>query len=257
MQVQVIGCGVVGGALAEAAEARGHEVARFDPNLGLSRWNVDAKLALVCVGTPPGPGGVCDTSQVEVAVKEAVVRGFRGVLAIRSTVPPGTNDRLRDMAGAGCILVAWPEFLRAATAKQQTARPAYHVWGLREVDRWAVLPILHRFGPPAPTLVMTPTEAEFCKYASNVMIAGQITMANQLYDLALAADVDWEPIEAYARAEPLIGNTVSISPERGFGGACLPKDLQALMAWGNQKRLDISVLGAVWGYNESIRKAGE
>ncbi|MBW2675060.1 MAG: hypothetical protein JRD89_16885, partial [Deltaproteobacteria bacterium] len=177
MRVQVIGCGVVGEAVALAAEERGHTVSRFDPLKGLREFDAEAALALISVGTPLGPGGVCNTSAVDEAVAELVRQDFYGVVAIRSTVPPGTNARIREDQHWRFSTCAWPEFLRAATAREQSAKPAYHVWGIDPIERTTVLPVLHEFiegGAEAPVWLLTPTEAEFLKYASNVMIAGQI-----------------------------------------------------------------------------------
>lgn len=258
MRVMVIGCGTVGEAVALAAEGRGHTVTRHDPPQGLHEYNASADLALVCVPTPSTDTGACDTSIVRDEVLALRDAGFRGVAAIRSTVPPQTALMLRGVCEgvADFALITWPEFLRAATATEQAASPRYHVWGVRDADRERVLPLLHEFvagGAEAPTLVLTPDEAMFLKYASNILIASQVTVANQLYDLADAANVDWRKLECYADLEPLVGPTIHVTEERGFGGACLPKDLSALVEWGRGHGQRVALLAAVQAYNRSIR----
>jgi len=257
MRVMVIGCGTVGEAVALAAETRGHSVVRHDPPRKLHEFDASAELALICVPTPSLPTGGCDTSIVRDEVARLRQAGYRGVVAVRSTVPPLALAKLRN-EGDTFALIAWPEFLRAATAKQQAASPRYHVWGVREEDRERVLPLLYAFvagGVTAPVLLLDPEAAMFLKYASNVLIAAQVTVANQLHDLAASAGIDWQELERYPELEPLIGKTLHVTEERGFGGACLPKDLSALIEWG-RARADVTVLEAVQRYNECIRRGG-
>lgn len=260
MKFAIIGYGVVGEATRDAAEFHGHECVcimdKEDWRLGCfppdhepphPRLN-SAEIAFVCVDTPSLPDGSCDTSNVEAAVADLEARRFHGVVAIRSTVPPGTTAAIANAHHPHDMrrFLHNPEFLRMRDAEHTSRWPAHVVIGgcdayvphMPESDPY--LKRLLRFYEPyfegrerAPVFVTNWATSEFYKYASNALLALAIIGAEQLYDVAEAVGADWNTCFSIAQHCPVTPKAIRVDPEdRGFGGPCLPKDLKALMAFG-------------------------
>ena len=84
--------------------------------------------------------------------------------------------------------------------------------------------------PEAPILSLTPIEAELAKLSANAMLAAKIAVANDLALVCGRFDVPWSRVQAAVGLDRRIGlDHLSVSKERGFGGACLPKDLDGLV----------------------------
>jgi len=103
---------------------------------------------------------------------------------------------------------------------------------------------------------VTPLEAEFIKYATNALLAGTVGLCNELGDLATAYGLDWNAlVPPVAERDAVLPANVRIIPPGGFGGACLPKDLAALLFHSlRDKGLDLPVLSLV--ERENTRRRG-
>ena len=103
---------------------------------------------------------------------------------------------------------------------------------------------------PAPEfLVTTINSAELIKHASNSFLALKISYANMVADLAerLGANVD-EVMHAVGK-DPRIGESF-FKAGLGFGGFCLPKDLQAFVRLAERTGVDFSLLKEVERINK-------
>ena len=116
MKIGIIGKGMVGGTMADGLTQIGHTVICYDPLKGL--YNLDALLdatcIFVCVPTPT-INNKCDTSIVEEVVSHLSQRNYEGVVAIKSTVIPGTTERLAKLFSNLTICFV-PEFLKEKSA---------------------------------------------------------------------------------------------------------------------------------------------
>lgn len=267
MKLAVIGQGYVGKSYADWLDSRGHSVIRYslDPLYRGNRERVaDAELVLIAVPTPTTPAGQ-DIS----AVREAVGLTKPGAtIVIKSTVLPGTTDALQRQLPDRAILHA-PEFLRAAHAAEDVARPSRTVIGLPAdapagADR-AVRLVIDTL-PKALALFKTSARtAEFIKYAANAMLVAKVVIANALHDIA-PEGADWATIARALASDPRIGPShllPTANGKRGAGGHCFIKDLAALtgdrpgsfldLLEAENRRLlemtgkDIDILAAVYG----------
>lgn len=110
MKIGVIGIGVVGSTLCYGFTRLGHDVVKHDIKFNTKIEDVlDTALVFICVSTPQAADGSCDTSQVEAVVGDLIKHGYPGLIVIKSTVPPGTTDKLRAVPHR---LAFCPEFLR-------------------------------------------------------------------------------------------------------------------------------------------------
>ena len=115
MKVGVVGVGVVGGACKFGFELLGHKVLVHDIALNTKLDDVlEAEVVYICVPTPRDDDGSCDISIVREVIGELQTKGYEGIVAIKSTVVPGTTEVLRQETGMNVCFV--PEFLRERCA---------------------------------------------------------------------------------------------------------------------------------------------
>src|SRR5687768_10451574 len=117
MKIGIVGLGIVGAAVKHGFEKLGHQVKAHDIRLETSLSDVlDSEVVYLCVPTPPGEGGRCDTSIIEEVVSTLVnEHRYEGVIALKSTVEPGTTKRLQEQFSNPKICHV-PEFLRERVA---------------------------------------------------------------------------------------------------------------------------------------------
>lgn len=250
-----MGVGHIGGALARWLESQGHRVVKFDPPQGLGSVEAlgEAEIVFVCVPTPfDAVTGTFDPSYVDDAV--AAIPGEKTVV-IRSTVLPGTTLRLQREHANHRFLFN-PEFLRQKTADEDMRNPDRQILGTTpksEGDADRVFAVL----PDAPVKEqMAATEAETVKYFGNAFLATKVIFAEQMHDLCRALGVDYDRVKRLAAADPRIGGShldVACDGYRGYGGACFPKDVRALISLGDALGADLGLLKTVERINGELR----
>jgi len=107
MKVGVVGSeGVVGGACSFGFKLLGHDVRVHDIVLNTTIDDVvDTQVVFVCVPTPQAADGACDTGIVRKVINDLKDRNYEGVVAIKSTIAPGTSDILSDETGLNICFV--------------------------------------------------------------------------------------------------------------------------------------------------------
>ncbi len=228
----------------------------------------------ICVGTPPLESGDADLTAIN-RVAQLIAAEAQGPKLVieKSTVPAQTGQQLkRALAiysrnrGLHFDVASNPEFLREGTAVLDFMHPNRIVIGvedeaaerqLREIYR----PLLERqFQCPvhagqcpreeAPTFVVTSiNSAELIKHASNSFLALKISYANLLADLCERMDANVEEVTHAVGLDPRIG-VEFLRPGLGFGGFCLPKDIQAFIALGKRAGVDMALLRTAEAINK-------
>jgi UDPglucose 6-dehydrogenase len=188
----------------------------------------ESTMVIVAVGTPPLADGGADLTAVDSVVAE-VGRCCRPgtVLVIKSTVPPGTGERLRRATGEqGPALVSCPEFLREGTALEDWYGAARIVVG--GSDAGAIDRVVAVMGVPGARVVRTDsTSAELIKYGSNAFLALKISFINEMANVAELMGGDVDHVALGMGLDPRIGRSF-LNAGLGFGGSCFPKDVRAL-----------------------------
>ncbi len=207
-----------------------------------------AAVIFICLPTPPGPDGACDTGIVEKAIT-GIADGH--IVVIKSTVPPGTTSRIQRER-PGLKMMFNPEFLTESQAWADFVRPSRQIIGVtgqslpHALDVLSLLPqaMFRRPDTPiyGPRQIVSSTEAELAKYAGNVFGALKVSFANILADLCHAYGTAHSEAIDYANVRDMVAADLRIGPAwldaehgpyNGFGGYCLPKDTAALLAWAN------------------------
>ncbi|MBX7112061.1 MAG: hypothetical protein K1X87_09500 [Dehalococcoidia bacterium] len=249
--VAVIGFGAVGRGMQQLFP----EATIYDEPLGIgTRDDVNrCAVAFVCVPTPAGPDGRCDTSIVEDVVDWLECP----TIVLRSTVPPGTTERLAERTGKR--IVFQPEYGPGETPDHPYADPRAVRWVILGGRRAWTRPVRDLYRRVFNSdLVLRQTDArtaELTKYMENAFLALKVAFCNEFYDLAERAGVDYDELRELWLLDPRMGRSHTwVHPdERGFGGKCLPKDLEALVHFGTERGEALTLLRAVLASNEAVR----
>lgn len=253
----IMGLGTVGGTLRDAFESAGIATRPYDPYLGVGAIGdlAPSDVVFVCVPTPADGDGGFDLSEVWAAV-HAVSPVLRpgAVVAVKSTVTPGTSDRL-SAAFPDLGFCSVPEFLVADRPRESLARPDRVIVGASaDEDASLVASFLSVLSPSAPIVRMRPIEAELAKLCSNVMLASKVALANELALVCERFDVAWPAVQAAVGLDRRIGpDHLTVTAERGFGGGCFPKDLDGLIAAAREAGYAPTVLQEIAVFNRRIR----
>jgi len=220
----------------------------------------------ICVGTPPLASGDADLSAIDNVARIVANEARSAKLVIeKSTVPARTGEELKRVLSVygrrkevRFRVASNPEFLREGTAVEDFLHPDRIVVGVEDQAAESQLkdiyrPVLERTfscpihapacpdGPAPAWLVTTISGAELIKHASNSFLAMKISYANLIADLAEKLGADVEEVVRAVGMDPRIGRAF-LNPGLGFGGFCLPKDLQAFVRLAERSGVDFQML---------------
>jgi UDPglucose 6-dehydrogenase len=221
-----------------------------------------ARVAFLCVGTPPKASGETNLSAIERSA-ESVARHATGptVVAEKSTVPAGTAERVaqtlvRHRPDGQFSVVSNPEFLREGSAVEDSLRPERILVGSDSAEALETMRALYAPLVEAGTrLIETDLRtAELAKHACNAFLALKVSFANALARISEAAGADVEAISAVMGADPRIGRA-HLSAGLGYGGYCFPKDLQAFERLSTRLGYDFPLLREVARINDEAVEA--
>lgn len=241
MKIGIVGLGIVGSAIKYGFEKLGHNVKVHDIKLETSLQDlIDTKVIFVCVPTPALDNNFCDTSVVESVIDNLNNYQYQGIVAIKSTVQPGTTEKLIQKYTRFKIAFV-PEFLRERCAIADfTENHDICIIGTTDLHVFECIKEIHGKYPKQFSM-LSPTEAELSKYFNNIYNATLITFANSFYEVCKNLDADYTKIKNTITQRDHIEDIYLDCNDniRGFGGVCLPKDLKAIAAICKNKNLNV------------------
>lgn len=258
-KIGIVGLGFVGNAISQAYDHMTVTKVIIDPAKGYNNSYTDlvsTDAVFLCVPTPQGDDGSCDTSILESVLSELQKINYTGVIISKCTAPPSVYKTLEKQFPN---LIHAPEFLTAANAVYDYANGKFaYIGGEINAYRKEAERII-KLGQPGLTNIIhcSIEEAALAKYILNSFMATKVVFMNEMYRLAESIGCDYENIRRMLSVDPRIGNTHMKVPGPdglfGFGGYCFPKDTAALLKFAEQAGVEMMVLDAAVRKNTFLR----
>jgi nucleotide sugar dehydrogenase len=259
-KIGIIGLGFVGNAIYRSIEPYSYgqgALVILDPVKGHNTSYeelYECEGIFVCVPSPMKADGSCDTSILESVLLN--LKNYKGVIISKVTAPPDVYQRLNDQYPN---LVHAPEFLTAANAVRDYANGTFAIIGGRvKAYRDAAEMIIRLSQRNLETVKFCSIgEAALAKYAINSFLATKVIFMNELYNLANKAGLNYDVVSNLIKQDQRIGSSHMMVPgpdgQLGFGGACFPKDTEALVNYAKSVSVDLSVLITATQKNTMLR----
>lgn len=258
MDIGIVGLGVVGSALRSGFEKIGQNVITYDikhKNTNLADLNL-CDIIYICVPTPTNVDNSCDITQVTDTVKKLSDMSYSGLVCIKSTVIPGTTQKLIEQYPDLRICFV-PEFLRELSALTDFVdNHDILIVGTHNIEDYEK--IIHCHGIiPKKSVMIQPTAAEMTKYFSNLYNALRIIFANGIYEVCEKFEINYEEVFSAISNKSNIGTDYLKCDKtyRAYGGKCLPKDALAFLKLTQDLGLsNIKLFSAIVEDNEVYKK---
>ena len=260
MNIGIVGQGFVGNAVFEKFK-KFFKVFTFDINKDLCNSSIEeikekCRVVFVCLPTPMNKDGSCDISIVENTLK--LFCNHKDIIIInKSTVPPGTTEKFNNKYSK-IQIVFNPEFLTERNAVEDFNNQNRVILGGPRPATTIIKNLFNNVFPKANVIKTGSTHAEMIKYFTNTFLATKVSFANEIYQLCLKLNLDYDKVVEYALYDNRIGkshlNVPGPDGDLGFGGHCFPKDLSALISLSEKLNSENNLLKAVKQTNDVIRK---
>lgn len=200
----------------------------------------DCDLIFISVPTPVRADGSCYVGIVETVVnnlkEKNIINEPNNFAVIRSTVIPGTSDRLE------CYFM--PEFLTELHFMEDFRHCSDWIFGLKENTEHndifkGKINKLFTLAKENDRIVSNIThfvpnkEAEMVKYFRNCFLAMKVGFCNEIFEYCNVRNIDYETVRELAATDSRIGQSHTKVPgpdgKMGYGGTCFPKDTKALL----------------------------
>ena len=213
-------------------------------------------VIFICVGTPQGPDGSADLSQVEEVAREtAKLMTSYKLLIEKSTVPVNTHQLIKKTVqryikspDIPYDVASNPEFLREGSAIEDFLKPDRIVVGVESERAKKIFEELYKdFN--CPIIFTDPATAELIKHASNSFLAMKISFINMIADLCEKTGADIKLVADGMGYDKRIGRDF-LNAGIGYGGSCFPKDVKAFIRIAQDYGLDFGLLREVDRINQ-------
>ena len=262
MKIAIIGYGFVGKALNNSLLLEKSDIMIIDPlyteNQVFDLEIFAPNIIFICVPTPMLDDGGQDLSILKKVVSEINELDIDSIIVLKSTVLP---DSIEQFSESNEKFIYNPEFLRELSANEDFIHSKIIIFGGKREHTNELANFYDAYTKCISkdyqfTDSMT---ASFVKYTINSFLALKLTFFNQVYELLECSDStsSWEDFTNILKMDNRIGESHMQVPggdgRKGFGGACLPKDIKAFHKYSLKQNKDLSILKKVININNKIR----
>lgn len=255
MNIGIVGLGIVGKAIRFGFLSLGHNVRSHDIYLNTRVEDLlESDICYICVPTPSKISGECDISVVESVLTELYQYRFNGIVAIKSTVSPGSTVKLQKKF-TGMTICFVPEFLRERCATTDfMENHDICIIGTEDENVFNIIKRSHGKYPKTFSMVKE-TEAELCKYFNNIYNAMIVVFANSFYEISKEIGCRYDIVKS---AMIMRGHIIDAYLDcndnlRGFGGKCLTKDIKAIHALCEKLNIDVDFFKIILEENSKYK----
>lgn len=229
---------------------------------------LNTEISIICVGTPSTQNGHLNLEHIFSVAKQIgeVLKDkdeFH-IVAIRSTVKPGTNQEVSRIIeeesnkkrNIHFAVLSNPEFLREGSAVYDYYNPPYTLIGHDNINAAKKLSELYS-SIPAEIIFSEIKVAEIIKYVNNSFHALKVSFANEIGNICKALNIDsYEVMNIFMKDNKLNISPYYFKPGFAFGGSCLPKDLKGIKALAHDLYLDVPIINNIENSNNvQIKRA--
>lgn len=220
----------------------------------------NSSVVFIAVGTPSDKDGSADLSAVlSVAGEIGSLMNSYKVIVVKSTVPVGTCDKVREVIKKKTKhdfdVVSNPEFLKEGAAIDDFMKPDRIIVGTENLRSAEIMKELYspfmRTGKPI--IMMDLRSSELTKYASNGLLATKISFMNEMARLCDKVGANVDMVRMGMGSDSRIGHQF-LFPGAGFGGSCFPKDVRAMVSTAKEHGLHFKVLESVNTVNDEQKR---
>lgn len=266
----IIGRGFVGSAVAQGfsqgvgynAEIRIYDKEPLKSNDSLEDVVKLSEIIFISVPTPSNKDGSINLDILEECLEEIneianKTNSFDNIYLIRSTVTPGTTRNFQEKF-SNLRFVFNPEFLTERSANFDFISQTRFVLGGDQENVKKISSLYRdRFGSTVSIIETDYESAELIKYVCNTFFATKVSFLNEMKLLSDSVNANWQDVMEGFLRDGRVGNSHSQVPgpdgKLGFGGSCFPKDIQALINFGSERNINLSVLKGAWETNKLVR----
>lgn len=226
----------------------------------------ETDISFIVVGTPSSPEGHLNLNYIY-TVAGRIGRALKDkdsfhIVAIRSTVLPGTNQKVGEILeqesgkkrGVDFTVVSNPEFLREGTSVEDYFNPPLTLVGTDSKLAEEKFRELYK-GINAEFICTEIKVAEMMKYVNNTYHALKIVFGNEVGNICKGLDIDSHKVmEIFCKDKQLNISPYYFKPGFAYGGSCLPKDMKALKTLAHDLYIDVPVIESIFQSNENQKK---
>lgn len=249
-------------ALCQEAHDAGRMTATTDVNEAVQNTDV----SFIVVGTPSSKEGHLNLNYIY-AVAKQIGEALRNkstfhIVAIRSTVLPGTNEKVGDIIantsgkerGKDFTIVSNPEFLREGTSVKDYFNPPLTLVGTDSPYAEQVFREIYK-DIDAEFICTDIRVAEMMKYVNNTYHALKIVFGNEVGNICKGLNIDSHKVmEIFCKDKQLNISPYYFKPGFAYGGSCLPKDMKALRTLAHDLYIDVPVIESIHASNEAQKR---
>ena len=240
-----------------------HAAGNISATTDANKAVLQSEISIIAVGTPSSEKGHLNLQYI-FNVAERIGAALKQkdefhIVAVRSTIMPGTCDKIADILqkfsgkkrNEGFAVVDNPEFLREGTAVKDYYNPPLTLIG--SDNKQAAEKVAQLYEQlPAEIIITDLKVAEFMKYVNNTYHALKISFANEIGNICSELGIDsHEVMNIFCKDRQLNISSYYFKPGFAYGGSCLPKDLKGLQTLAHDLYVDVPVIDSIDKTNDN------